>query len=779
MSTLVTVRTPGDKQKRIALAKQRKQSLGQKWLSRSEYRKIRQQQTKNVSAKDKNRSQQIVKMPSKQRKNRQVKEAPKRAIATDISVKGPDSRKQSVKDSLPNILQNQTSTVVISETLVPSALFSSLLPLITVMYQKGFLQIAFTDGQSVDSVFYLYGFLQRYLYFCSRKITPPAMKIPLWLSYYAQAITPKIVKFATGSIDYRWDQGSDPVYNGSIITLNPVNPVIRYNIGSPASTTESTSGYIGWVPTRGAYTDTLGQQAYQTLDSMFSNDGGYRMVENSYKTPLFQEPSAFAINNSTQGYSGLNVGSYWSLIQNEVKTRFPMYSMFADADPSSGLARKDRVPNIGRSFSGDSSTLVATLVSKADGYTRSLNQIPYRFKFIDFNELWVAWTSWIQGCFMAKQQQATAGVALPSSLNITQLQAQILFRQALMANFSDSQHYAMSITYNDSTGFFPFLPSTNCYGDAAFLEFQLPCGIAENLKCLRMRTTFTQGTRSEYTLVPILGMYVKDTIDWNPLWAPGQRIFTVSDDVQYNIYEGSVQVDTFIEHNGMLAKATLGSYNGFIQTNFSNTSVPMVNLSDNGISALEVLSMTRIWQEVPITTLSTQYFEQMIKLFPNRTRYVIALNKLRGNVKQISAVTNQQFCQLTTSQQPLLRNAWADVQDHWILPSFRTSELYAINTASIDLQLSAFEPYSYGSNISFSNTSDGLNLNQHAEELGALNIVGQGGNSPGFCKIIEMAAAKSQGDDIGNLITSFAEWMGGPTLGRFAGASYDLIKSIL
>jgi len=358
-----------------------------------------------------------------------------------------------------------------------------------------------------------------------------------------------------------------------------------------------------------------------------------------------------------------------------------------------------------------------------------------------------------------------------------------------MANFADSQHYAMSLVYNASSGFVPFLPSTNCYGAAGYLEALLPCGLAENLKCLRKRTTYIDGSNSEYTLIPILGMYQNDLVDWAPTWQTGSTIFITNNipDNQYNIYEGSVHGNVFIDHNGRLGWSVMESYNQFVQRYFSNASVTMVNLSDNGISALEVLSMTRVWQEIPTSQLTDDYYERLATLFPDTIRYQLELERRRKWRKDKAkdpelaplAANNAHFCQAVTSQQPFLRNAWSDVQDHWILPSWRVGTGFTITNASIDLQLSAYEPNSFAYNVTRQNTSDGINVDEHAMALGALNVVAQGGQSPGFCKIIDMATAKNQGDDIGSLIASFAEWMGGPTLGRFAGASYDLIKSIL
>jgi len=353
----------------------------------------------------------------------------------------------------------------------------------------------------------------------------------------------------------------------------------------------------------------------------------------SMDTPniMDRDVSAFARSYRYCGLASAPTDGWCKSLENEGAISSPMYSSYCNY-----VVPDKRLPKNFCLWAGGASWTTGFPLSNA--FHSHFNKIPTVVKQIDFEEIYGVLTLWM--ALLKEKAIAFGSTDVDASpFTFSQQDFRIVLRQALLARFKDTQHYAQfcsTIAYDGNTNsFVPFLVSPGTAARNVFGQLLIPTLIAENLACLTGRKTKIPGKTSKLNVassIPVIGRWWADepiipVIVNGPSDAP---LFADLSADQVNIrltdmFATPVGGPVWIDPNSEYYQGVLSEWNYNVTklSQFSCRTRPLV--TDAGPKGCPLLYITK----VQMGELGGAAKANGVK--PNRTRFNPSMRNIKNN----------------------------------------------------------------------------------------------------------------------------------------------------
>jgi hypothetical protein len=348
-------------------------------------------------------------------------------------------------------------------------------------------------------------------------VTPTAVSLPRWIANWLKSISPKVIPFYAGEIDYSWrvitassDNDSDPVLFNSPVTSN-----YRFYGMWVLDTTTNLDGFFNVIAPN-PYTPTEGEKAMISLFKFLEDDDkpqeAFKYVMQSEVAKSYAvDVSPFAFPDTIMGSGFSKSGGYCQTAGSEVPIKRPAFSVFALKQ--SGEGDSDRIAKK-TVLTGGSSFWVGNLILNCSDNELQSKRNPI-FKNVDILEFIDVTARWLtKALSLFKNDTMNTGSSLPNTLPMQFELFQLIIRAVLMNNFENSQCWVQDL--------YPKIPATpasdvflplgcgigTCpkkgYGDNVLL----PLPLIENMKILRMNKVRMSQFKNDWVhIVPVLGKF--------------------------------------------------------------------------------------------------------------------------------------------------------------------------------------------------------------------------------------------------------------------------------
>jgi hypothetical protein len=492
---------------------------------------------------------------------------------------------------------------------------------------------------------------------------------PRWLKFLYDALLPKKVPFKAGEVAYAWRYTPNDANYAAVQPLAPyaVNPQRQMNFLFSQST--STDGWDNLGGNASLPSPEAQLAGYNALITHMSSRPG--VSQYMWERIDFVKPSIFARNVSSFAFTSKLMGSgqgptgYWlGAAYLEVPITNPLFCVFA------GQSIADRGFNATRVVAGDSIYLGKRLCS-ADSDIELRNKTHLHAKPVDFYKLAHVLFRVVAAAFQQLYNDNSYGGAKPVDTGMSIQDAVVLLQQGLMGSFANTQSGVQGIIYryenqNVSQPFRPFVvgPGT---ASVSNVQMTVPRFMLENVRALQgLKTMDRRNPRTKQVdpgspqyHIPVLGAI------------PGYRLNP--SDYTYN--NGTTDVPIFGVYPADYIELTTGASSGnFLSLNMSpklqklqgDWNLLMSTLArymtgtgildgELGIGALQMITLTRY----------SQYDDTLTHPEPVHVRGSLKIYKTKLRDGETVGFP------LVSSQQPLSKSAWDQIQSTWIAPEFQ------------------------------------------------------------------------------------------------------------
>lgn len=643
--------------------------------------------------------------PVKQKKAKVLK-VPRRTWRSRV-IKPGDAR-LATQQSVDVSLSTQLKAVTIDKILDSDSL---------AWVARGFLARALERGfgaaaSSEQTPYYALIYLTNLMFSYANAAPVPVTQLPVWLLQLCHALSPKSVPFEHGKTAYKFSVGE------TLPAIPTVTSLIGYlsygyqwtcgwNTGSPVN------GFPTVVTTPVAYTDQLGQSAFQEMcQFMESNTTNPKMkrltqlVPSSTPTEFSTDPSVFAIfaNAEGLGVSGFG-GGIAGQSQLEVDPPTPILQLASCGKDTLNPIAGTRFYNSMTRIAGDPCFLGASMSTMFT--TKKLKSPhPTRFKpidFLEFGDVMAQWVAAIQQAYLTNATQAqtktvaTANVQCPLTLQ----EMLLCLRNTMMGAFKETAcssqgMYPFTPTSGTDNQFVPFVSSSNTC-PIETLDMQLPTPLIENIRALAGRFVFG-GLDGDYWYCPVLGQYATDVLatgDYQVTYtgsdgaltanafatsalfretevnAKGEKKVRMVSEAVINLVDGSSSTDLVAINDPKRLKELLALWNDWLKTSgVASYSVQLGTMgTEKGISILCSIAGTRVWVPAPsLRTRTTGPLRERRSSSSNLVEVVdVRMEKPRFHGLLTSVYAGRQAI-TTTHQCEVLAAPFEQVLDSWIMP---------------------------------------------------------------------------------------------------------------
>jgi hypothetical protein len=373
--------------------------------------------------------------------------------------------------------------------------------------------------------------------------------------------------------------------------------------------------------------------------------------------------------------SGAGSGAWGYVTGLEVPIFHPLLGCFADAE-----YKLVRYPKQYRNVAGDPSVVSGLLQHAADiKILRTKQQIV--FKMIDFYRFVDIIAIWLRKLF-AIAAKSNLVAEMEPDIGISWSQFLLVLRSYLVFAFGATQHLVEGLYSREPLSaqeniFMPFVVGSNCAScdDATALE--LPVHIIENIRALGPRMTYPtidprtgkRNMNDPLLYIPVLGAFSQTQLDpsvyvYKDKAGNNQNVFTNLSQPTISLFDGTKgNVPIQISSAGAITNDVRIMMERIRQISFG--SIPLDSLGDGkgGINALEVLSMT----DSVVVPNSDVVKGQRVRKFTHLTETMVGMSeKDLQNIGDFFATPLLS----TSSQTPIIKEAWDQVQYHWVRPMF-------------------------------------------------------------------------------------------------------------
>jgi len=641
-------------------------------------------------------------------------------------------------------LTSQLKAITINKFLTADSVVWIARGFISKAFERGFAGAASSPPTPYFASVYIANLLASY----ANAAPVPVTQLPYWLLCLCHAISPKTVPFEHGRVAYKFS------VEGTLPFLPPETDMIGYQpYGYRWTTSPSTgpkvNGFPTAVDTGTAYTDELGQNAFQELcQFMESNTIDEKMkrvtalVPSSTVTPFVNDCSPYAVFSQAEGLGATGFGGgIAGQLQNEVEITCPLLALASSGEDSFIAALPTRFYNKTAVTAGDPCFLGASMSTMF--LTKQLyEKHPMRLKpidFLEFGDVLAQWVAGIQQAYLTDVTQAqtktvaTANVQCPLTLQ----EMLLCLRNTMMGAFKES--------IAATQGIYPFKPQSDVDNEfVAYtsggstcpietLDMQLPMPLIENIRALVARKIQSPKAEKEvYWYCPVLGQYAFDALkssDYVVTYtgsdgavtadaftagaifrqtevnAKGEKTVKMLAEAVINLVDGGSGTDLVAINDPQQLRKLIGFWNDWLKTSgVASNSVQLGTMgTEKGISILCSISTSRIW--VPVSTLVRGRNEAG----SNRER---GSSKSRDDSKQIvdtrfekarfkgllTSVYGSKQAIVTTHQCTVLAAPFEQVLDTWILPINDDELIINVNSTVVQRwQFIMGEPHSTAS----------------------------------------------------------------------------------
>lgn len=481
--------------------------------------------------------------------------------------------------------------------------------------------------------------------------TPEIRQLPIFVQTVLNLMAPKCVAFRINAIKYSWDSTFSPT-TSSILTVQPANVQLSWVFGNPDPTTEQS--YLALIEPFPATTSTDPanlQQAYGLIENLADDT---KIVETGTVVAGKNDPSAFARTFNYLGLGNSNAGGTYGECEqetNRVRSWIPaQFSVFQSTDTRASRSFR---PKSGDSCLFTSLALMPNM--RANDYQSGG---PVIYKFIDFEEIYFYFTTWLVGAWgatLAAADITNPNPLLLSNFMFTSQTFRIILRQALLQCFSNqaiSQFMSPKPQNgNNDNVFVPFLMHAGTYSQSLFGGMKFPLILAENMKMLKTTVLRVPGSKAKVVHIPVLGKWINDTYDTdprlpinlafiNPSGASPQSIFmTPVGEVQISLYDGSGAPDTYYNFNGLYYQTAVDQFNAILDL-FGNTGGNLDTVTGDAGPGLSLLGFTRYEATGDFGTVSKK--QRSFEVLQQRQERVMSIvrssskNKLQGPIDDLA-----------------------------------------------------------------------------------------------------------------------------------------------
>jgi len=682
-------------------------------------------ETPNIVAGDRQRRQ--PKSVSKKDKQTGVDEK-KLNFAQEIAFKkqtgsvGSDPRikKNERAEVLPLVFRDQDFSIVSSPYLNQRSYWTPIMAIISDAYSRGY----GASSQAIGNPFapyYSFVYIVQLLENAIQDGTPGATDVPMWLALMYQMLRPMNVPFRTGEIAYKFNPdftGDNPFGTVPSPTVDWNMLGTSYSFGSASGTGLVVNMYLELI-SGPAYTPQLGQSSFASLVQYFATRGDYPMwklvplTDPLMKTP---DPSAYAavypeFGNSISGGGGIMTEAF-----SENFIQSPIFSVFSSYEDQ-----------VFRSYShtrmwGGGGCYLGGRLTELQSLKEIKNKVRPIFKLIDFNEFYEVCGLWLGGVLQQLVTNTTQDDATTNApLSVQNFR--ILLRQAIMSMFQESQALVQDLVFQgDADTFYPFIVSAGTCGKNTANSMMLPIVMVENLRALLRRTLQTVDKRGKVNgfldFVPVWGMWQSDiplVTNYSYYVEPDiYDIFTVPpSEMAINLIDGSAvtpgPVVVNLDLNGGALTSNLASWNAFVATFAANSGTLSPIGSEEGITVLEVLTLTTEFlpiPQLPPTSPSPVVLPQLSHKTSANPRLSAEKPKHFGTIETpakrvgegmptggpASSAYNYWTPEVVTSNQKFLSSPWSECQIFWITPTIRTTGVLSDSANAPAYQSNVCEP---------------------------------------------------------------------------------------
>jgi len=429
------------------------------------------------------------------------------------------------------------------------------------------------------------------------------VEAPLWYWEIFHALKPKIAKFKTSQIQYKWEIVPSGQSNAENFLLGSGSDPYSIWWGT-VYTGQDVDGFPVWggLP---PYTPAGGLEAIATLWSYCSVNTPALIPDPGEAVATYNDTSAFAINYPELGASFNSVGAYRSTIYSERHIDTPLFSKFGVyQSPGTALWRGWHKAGLA---AGSSSMIGPGLIDVGANKQRAKNKIAATVKVYNFDEIFEQLS--LTMC-LASEALATQPGQTPVSCPLSSQQVQLLLRQAIIGQFDNDMFQDLRYDTADRVHLLPFTVGPNG-ATSGTVDMLLPTFLAENIRCMK---GFAASTSKQYkdAVVQWYSVLARPSpMEFpqlqNYLWGPSNTLLyaVLPGEVPINLIECSAplnQSTVYLDLSREEIQVLKEFWNTYISY-YTNVLSPLVSLtSQGGIHALNCNIYTNAIQVAPPPT---------------------------------------------------------------------------------------------------------------------------------------------------------------------------------
>jgi hypothetical protein len=547
----------------------------------------------------------------------------------------------------------------------------------------------FNDPSDESIVYHTLVYIVDMLTQTMRNSTLTVQKVPKFLKKILDAIKPKKVNIASGSMGFVWTTDFNPLATTDVYNMSPSAAPRDWN--AKITSGSFINGFIPVLTNASAYTAENGAAAWSKLLnflSAFPDCPWATLVDviGGKVTKNFTDASAFTNNKQIIGDSGSGNGGYCKNSTLEVPVQFPLFAVFA-ANVAGETGDPYRTPRYSIMTAGDACSLGWFLASNFND-KMDRGRIACVYKSVDFNRLLDIVGRWMSKVAQMAFDDIQTNAAWQNDPNyltcpLTFQEFSIMMRNICTNVFQDTQGGVQNnlpgSSLNVSNNFLPFVIGPNTR-PVEQTSAELPLFFVEALRSLTARS---QRHENPYSVFPVLGTYELDILNGNMYgytsnMEPTQgfiSVFTppplemdpktkkfVGVEVAISMVDGSYGAGYAKINDPNAIAIYTQNWNEWVAKIKPFTSRVGTLGKDGGIPGLQVLTFTEITYE---------NIDGSKTLIPRKHK-VDKERKVPERLKQktlgISNYYDTRLIDVTSCSQIPIANVWQTVQQYWPKP---------------------------------------------------------------------------------------------------------------
>jgi len=512
-------------------------------------------------------------------------------------------------DKQQRMSPNAVDAIVVDALLDTVAVRNMILSLMARLAAKGWMAPVVIGGKP-DAIGEFYVYFQQIFADVTAAVKPIVDETPRFVQVVANLMGPQSPSYRVNTLKYRWNYQSDVDYD-CVPLINVAGVRNHFVIGYPDPSFASDYRQPMKIATPSPGSNFV-NPTFNAILGLLQDENlpDTQMVTWSMERRGLRDPSAFSRCRRILGGTADLSGAVFGVAELET----PLCRSWIPACFSLGDGEMLRIPRSFRYKSGDSSLLMN--LPFFPGWTMSdyNNNGAVVYKFIDFNEIYFWVVAWLQETIAQQNLSYLYDLNLLQPIPMSAQTFRLVLRQAVLQIFSEqsSVQFMTPRVSADPTDnvFVPYIVHFGTYSAPQFAQLKLPSFLVHNLQMLKAVTKSTEGRKSKLMHLPVLGSYLYDEYDYDPVnlqsvpgWGsnPERRryIFSVSpdDESAISIVDGALDSD-YVNFNSEYYQTAVAVLNSYF-SNFDNVGGNLSTCQSGASAGLSLLHITKYVNPYP------------------------------------------------------------------------------------------------------------------------------------------------------------------------------------